>query len=438
MTRSSPFSPAANLASAFLAGPWNESELGQRGRRACPNGAAVIRKCVRHVVKRFGLEQAPSHSALHDFLVDNPAIAPLIRGLATGEMFWRPDQMSPAGPAAEWNLPPLTTETSLAEWLNVPVDELDWLADIRGWTVGHESTKLRHYVCRWQARRRGRFRVIESPKPKLKAIQRRILHELLDRIPVHAAAHGFRPDRSVLTYAQPHSGKPIVMRFDLRDFFPSIPASRVHAVFRTAGYPETVARLLTGVCTTRLAAESWEQRPNPSREDMRLGNRLLARHLPQGAPTSPALANLCAFGLDVRLQALADSMQATYTRYADDLAFSGGEELERAARRFQVTVGVIAVEEGFELHFRKSRFMRQGVCQQLAGIVVNAKPNLRRGAYDELKAILTNCVRLGPQSQNREGHPDFRAYLMGRIAFVRMVHPVRGVKLQAMFERIRW
>src|SRR5439155_16121008 len=114
--------------------------------------------------------------------------------------------------------------------------------------------------------------------------------------------------------------------------------------------------------------------------------------LPQGAPTSPALANLCAFRLDVRLCGLAKSLQAVYTRYADDLAFSGGELLERSARRFQVAVAVIAAEEGFALHFQKSRFMRQGVCQQLGGIVVNERPNVRRAVYDELKAILTNSM----------------------------------------------
>ena len=169
-----------------------------------------------------------------------------------------------------------------------------------------------------------------------------------------------------------------------------------------------------------------------------IGNHWRARHLPQGAPTSPALANLVAYRLDVRLHALAQKLGATYTRYADDLAFSGDQRLERAAKRLQVLVGVIAAEEGFELHFRKSRFMRQGVRQQLAGVVVNVRPNLKRKAYDELKATLYNCARQGPESQNRAGHADFRRHLAGRIAYVKMLHPERGAKLQALFERIVW
>jgi hypothetical protein len=82
--------------------------------------------------------------------------------------------------------------------------------------------------------------------------------------------------------------------------------------------------------------------------------------------------------------------------------------------------------------------MRQAVCQQLAGIVVNERPNIRRAVYDELKAILTNCLRHGPEVQNRSAHPDFRNHLLGRIAHVRMIHPERGAKLLEMFERIVW
>jgi RNA-directed DNA polymerase len=82
--------------------------------------------------------------------------------------------------------------------------------------------------------------------------------------------------------------------------------------------------------------------------------------------------------------------------------------------------------------------MRQGVCQQLVGVVVNTHPNIRRSEYDRLKAILYNCVRHGPASQNRDGHEDFRAYLLGRIAHVTMLNRPRGQRLRTLFERICW
>jgi hypothetical protein len=356
-----------------------------------------------------------------------------------GRFFWVRATMSPHGVAARsWQVPSLTSAGQLAQWLGVSCAQLDWFANVRGWSGDARSPKLGHYVCRWQPRRKGRVRLIESPKPKLKTIQRAILREILDCIPSHPDVHGFRRGRSILSYAAVHVGKRVVLRFDLRDFFPSVRVSRVHAVFRTAGYPREVARLLTGLCTSRVPRHVWEQCPEPRDSDAALAERLRQPHLPQGAPTSPALANLCAYRLDRRLNGLAQSVEAVYTRYADDLAFSGGELLERSARRFQVAVAVIAAEEGFDLHFQKSRFMRQGVCQQLCGIVVNERPNIRRQVYDELKAILTNCVRRGPHEQNRAEHPDFRSHLQGRIAHMQMVNPQRGEKLRRLFEKISW
>ena len=218
-----------------------------------------------------------------------------------------------------------------------------------------------------------------------------------------------------------------MLRFDLRDFFTSVSAAHVRAIFRAAGYPLPTAKLLTGLCTTRTPDDITPVEP-----------RWRARHLPQGAPTSPALANLAAYRLDVRLHALAQKLGAHYTRYADDLAFSGDSRLERSAERVQTLIAVIAVEEGFELNFRKTRFMRQGVRQQLAGVVVNVRPNVRRIDYDALKAILHNCVRHGPASQNRAQHADFRRHLQGRIAHVRALNAGRGAKLHAIFARIEW
>jgi RNA-directed DNA polymerase len=157
-----------------------------------------------------------------------------------------------------------------------------------------------------------------------------------------------------------------------------------------------------------------------------------------GAPTSPAIANLCCWRLDQRLAGLARAAGATYTRYADDLAFSGNEAFAGHAIRFAIHVAAIALEEGFPVHHRKTRLMRPGVRQHLAGIVINRHSNIPRRDFDELKAILTNCVRTGPGAQNRNRHPDFRAHLAGRIGFVESIHPQRGQRLRALFQRIPW
>lgn len=157
-----------------------------------------------------------------------------------------------------------------------------------------------------------------------------------------------------------------------------------------------------------------------------------------GSPTSPALANLCAYRMDCRLAGLANTAGAGYTRYADDLAFSGGPEFVRDAERFSICAAAILFEEGFSVHHRKTRIMRQGVRQHLAGLVTNERLNVRRDDFDELKAILTNCVRHRPESRNREGHAAFRAHLEGRVGFVEMVNAAKGGRLWGIFERIVW
>ena len=233
------------------------------------------------------------------------------------------------------------------------------------------------------------------------------------------------------------------MRLDLEDFFASIAAGRIYGILRTAGYPEAVAHSLTALTTNAMPWAAWAAVPRPRELDEitahhRLGRRLATPHLPQGAPTSPALANLAAFGLDRRLAGLARSLSATYTRYADDLTFSGGTLLLSRANELRATAGMIAREEGFTVNERKSALMTRAGRQRVCGIVVNAHPNLAREEYDRLKATLHNAALRGPASENRAGVGDFRAHLLGRIAWVESLHPARATKLRERFARIDW
>lgn len=118
--------------------------------------------------------------------------------------------------------------------------------------------------------------------------------------------------------------------------------------------------------------------------------------------------------------------------------FSGQGDFERVARRFAIHVCTTAVEEGFSVQHRKTRRMQQGVRQHLAGLVVNERLNVRRSDFDRLKAILTNCIRSGPQTQNRGNHADFRAHLQGRLSFIEQVNPNKGRRLRTLFGQIQW
>jgi len=328
-------------------------------------------------------------------------------------------------------------------YIEVTREDLDWFADLRGWGGRRADSPLAHYRYSLIEKRSGRLRLIEAPKPRLKAIQRRILDDVLASVPEHEAVHGFRKRRSIVTFAEPHAGRQAVLKMDLRDFFPSIRRARVSALFRTMGYPETTADLLAGLATNRTPREVW---PLPAttatpteREQLAEARDLhTSAHLPQGSPTSPALANLCFYRADCRLSALAEAADARYTRYADDLAFSGDRRFARSAHDFAVRAAVLIAEEGFAVEHRKTRIMRSGVRQRLAGVVVNQRVNVERREYDRLKAILTNCIRSGPQDQNRDGRPDFRGYLEGRTAFVSMIHPGKGARLRKLLSAIDW
>ena len=230
----------------------------------------------------------------------------------------------------------------------------------------------------------------------------------------------------------PHVGQRVVLKMDLEDFFPSITGVRVQTIFRMLGYPESVADLLGGICTNAVPRRVWS--PDAQFHDACI--RHTRPHLPQGAPTSPALANICAYRVDCRLTGLARSAGAEHTRYADDLAFSGGEEFERVVERFSTHVAAVLLEEGFTVNHRKTRIMRQGVRQRLAGLVANERMNVIRADFDRLKATLHNCVRFGLASQNRTAHPHFLEHLNGRIGWVESVNPAKGRRLRAILTRL--
>ena len=331
--------------------------------------------------------------------------------------------MQPAAAAANWDVPVIETAGALAEWLLLYPSELEWFADLKG--LGYKATRPRinHYHYRVLGKASGAMRLIEAPKPTLKELQRRILAAILNKVPPHPASHGFLRGRSIKTYVSPHVGKRVVLKMDLQDFFANITGARIQTVFRTMGYPESVADLLGGICTNSVRG---------------YGELYRRPHLPQGAPTSPALANLCAYRADCRLAGLARSAGAEYTRYADDLAFSGGADFERRVERFSTHVAVILEEEGFRVNHRKTRIMRQGVRQRLAGLTANQRVNVIRTDFDRLKATLTNCVRRGAARQNHEGHPLFREHLEGRVGFVESINAAKGARLRRIFEKIAW
>ncbi|MBK1789289.1 reverse transcriptase family protein [Prauserella cavernicola] len=420
---------AEELAAIALAGLWEQTELASRLEGHSRLDGDDARLLAQRLLETFP-GGSPSVAGFVDALRRYPPLP--VRTLPGSAVV----PVEP-WPVWRWDVPRWRTVRECAQALDLTEGELYWFADARGWNRRARAS-LRHYRYRWVPTRSGGVRLLEQPKPRLAELQRRVVRHVLAALPVHDAAHGFRKGRSAATCAGPHARRDLVVRLDLEGFFAAVPATRLQGLLALAGYPAGVAQLLAGLLATETPADvlSAAPRAGDALVRRRLLEHLARPHLPQGAPSSPSAANAVACHLDVRLAGLARVLGATYTRYADDLAFSGDARL--ALHRLLPGVRRIASDEGFRLRDTKTSVAGAHQRQRVAGLVVNTAPAAPREDYDALRATLHNCVRTGPAAQNRHGHPDFRTHLLGRIAWVGSTHPGRAAKLRALYDRITW
>ena len=431
---------ARAVADALLDGQWQPAPMAARAAEVLGYRPRWLQRVLEKVRAEFPqaprgardeLARALERAGLRNRRENGGSISPRRFNLKPAKMGRR-----------RWPVPKLATARDLAIFLGVEIAVLERLADRKGFARFAAAEAMRNYRYRWFPKSGGGSRLLEVPKLQLRTLQRRILHGILDLIPPHAMAHGFSPGRSLLGFVKPHSGRALLLRLDLESFFSSVASARVFGIFRSAGYPEGVARILAAICTHRTPAHVLEKAPGEMArtpdERRRVLQRLAAPHLPQGAPTSPALANLVAYGMDVRLAAAAANASALYTRYADDLAFSFDAAGARRGSRFYPLAAGIALDEGFSVQFRKTRFVRRGDAQRLGGLVVNEHPNVPRREFDRLKAMLHRAVKLGPEEVSGLRPRNLQAQLLGRIGWVEQVNLARGKKLRALYERVDW
>lgn len=429
---------ARALAAGFLAGEWSRAGLVESGTAVVGHRPGWLPLLARQTLDLYPRPPHDRPRELAANVATRPAAAKAVRVRALARPVTPTRMLS-----NRWRLPVLDGLGDVADLVGVTASELDWFADPRHLARAASDAPLQHYRVSHRVAPSGAIRVLEAPKRRLKGIQRLLLDEVASLIPPHNAARGFRPGGSVRSYAAPHAGRPVVVRLDLEAFFASVSVSRVYGIWRSAGYPEPVAHCLAGLVTSVLPLSVWHAVPHPSDDGLldahwRLGRRLAAPHLPQGAPTSPAMANLAAFRLDVRLTALADSWGGRYTRYADDLAFSGGRGWGTGTSRLLDAIEDIMLDEGFRLNARKTGVMPRAGRQTLGGLVVNHLPRVPRAEVDLLRAILHNCHKYGPSTQNRDGVPAYEQHLRGRIAWVAQHDPVRGARLLAQHDALDW
>jgi hypothetical protein len=330
--------------------------------------------------------------------------APAVPGAQTARPAPGPTRTRPIHPG----LPLWRTEGELAEALGLSPREL------RRYSVHRRADRVAHYVTFSVPKRSGGRRLIMAPKRQLKRLQRELLDRLVSRLPVSEHAHGFRQGRSIRTGAEAHVGRKVLLQLDLKDFFGSVTFGRVRGLLAVLGYPPPVARALAVLMT------------EAERQPVQIGDAVTyvavgRRYCVQGAPTSPGLCNCVARRLDGRLAGLARTFGFTYTRYADDLTFSG--DAVDAVGRLRAWATRIIREEGFEVNPEKTRVARRGRRQEVTGVVVNDQLGLSRQERRRLRAMLHHATH-GRSEQNR------LPYLKGKLAYLAMLNPDQAAALR--------
>ncbi|MDX1932722.1 MAG: reverse transcriptase domain-containing protein [Capsulimonadales bacterium] len=312
---------------------------------------------------------------------------------------------------ADSGLPSLASAADIARAIGIPENELAFLAFHRS-AVGTD-----HYSRFAIPKKKGGVRVISSPKRRLRVAQGWLLVSILEKLPVHDAAMAFRPGRSVVDNAVPHRGKAVVVKTDLKDFFPSITWRRVKRLFQSLGYGEGVSTILSLIATE-----------TPRIAVLLDGKRRFAavgeRALPQGACTSPAITNLLCRRMDARLAGAANAFGFTYTRYADDLTFSH-EDPEAKVGGLLSLVRAIIADEKFVIKEEKTQILRPQDRQVVTGLVVNgdARPRVSRDDLRRFRAFLHQCETRGHEAMSERIGKDAYAYAAGYLSYLHMTRP---------------
>jgi RNA-directed DNA polymerase len=272
-----------------------------------------------------------------------------------------------------------------------------------------------HYRTYFLTKRNGTKRKISAPDQLLKRVQKNIVTSCLAQRSCSPYATAYRKGVQLVDNARPHLGQKQLLKLDIEDFFGSITVPMIaRSAFPRIYFPPSVAGLLTQLC---------------SYEDC----------LPQGAPTSPCISNLVMKPFDDYIGAWCADRQITYTRFCDDLTFSGTFELKEVKNKVQNFL----FELGFSLNKKKTSQRKASQRQCVTGIVVNAKLQANRSYRKKLRQEIYYCLKFGVRShlmqqrtddQQTLGQEEMQQYLqqlIGKTNFILQVNPSDQEFLQA-------
>ena len=265
----------------------------------------------------------------------------------------------------------------------------------------------KHYSRLRIPKKGGGVRQIQAPDPLLKAIQRNILHHILDGLELSSCAAAYRRGASIWENAACHTGKMVVLKLDIKDFFGSITFPVVHrSAFNSRYFPTSVGTLLTSLCC-------------------------LNDCLPQGSPASAVISNLVMKPFDEYMDGWCRERSITYSRYCDDMTFSGDFSAAEVIRKVKGFLGAM----GFELNRSKTKILTRRTRQSVTGIVVNDKVSVPASYRKEVRQDVYYCMKFGVQAHLERrgeekylkmgpaGEVRYLTSLLGKIGFILSAAP---------------
>jgi hypothetical protein len=319
------------------------------------------------------------------------------------------------------NLPHFKDVKELADAMQINTQTIQWLAYHR------RTAKIDHYTRFQIPKKSGGMRTIASPKGKLRIAQQWILENILKKLSIHEAATAFATGSSVLKNAIPHLDSKVIIKIDIKDFFPSIKFNRVVGFFKSLGYSSALSSIFGLLCTDAM-------RLGVSLDKNDYFVALGERYLPQGACTSPTLTNLLCKKLDTRLTKMAEKYGFVYTRYADDMTFSNTEKEANVKAILGFTRRILA-DENFELKKEKTKIMRNYQRQTVTGVLVNhEKARISRRDIRNFRAFLHQYEKDGHSKMSEKIGKDATQYAKGYFAYLKMINPEQAQKFKTKYQ----
>lgn len=303
--------------------------------------------------------------------------------------------------------------------------------------------KYRRYNYFKLKKRNGTFREIMSPAKDLKYIQKWILVNILEKYPLIDSCKGFRKNMSIYSNAKVHENSDIILKVDLLKFYDTITEKRVYGIFKSMGYAKNLAISLAKITTAKHRISYWEDFDQNAKAILSKLVNEKPSILPQGAPTSPMLANIAATKMDFRFEELSKKMSFNYSRYADDLTFSINAGGKLPTLKF---ITKIISEEDFFINNDKVSYMKRGCKQYVTGLTTTNGVNVSKKYRKIISEHIFYCRKFGVSSHLEKRSKDFPNYnsmkfyswLYGHLCFMKSINEKAGKKMLEDFNKINW